>query len=88
MLGADIESGNQIGQRQVTVDVMAYLDLAASRQYGATWVRRAVRQCKIGVGQDYSEQKNEVRVLDQLGHRRIAGRAEVGSGEDVARRFQ
>src|ERR1019366_3500645 len=86
--GAGIEAGDQIGQRQITVDVMAYLYLAASRQNGTTWIWRAVRQCKISVGQDDSEQKKEVRVLDQLGHRRIAGRAEVGSGEDVACRFQ
>ncbi len=51
-------------------------------------VGHAVRQGKIGVGQDDAEQQKQVRILDQPGHRRIAGRAEIGSGEDIARRFQ
>jgi hypothetical protein len=40
MFGAGIAAGDQIGQRQITVDVVVHLYLATSHQNGATWVRQ------------------------------------------------
>ena len=86
-LGARVETGDEIGERHVAVDVMADLHLASRRQHGAARIGRAIRQREIGVGEDDAEQQQQVGLLHQLGHRRIAGGAEISAGNDVGRRL-
>ena len=71
----------ELAQRNVAIAVKAERDLTIRGLDRATQVELAGTDAEIGVAEDHAQQQQAVGTLDQLGQCRIAGDAQIGTGQ-------